>query len=111
MGGSTIQLQVRKLPSDTTAQRQSFGFGILDGGDASMNVNTLTGGAYGNIKPLTGDLQYSLEAVNPSGSVLISRDINYFSTRSLRNVPFPGQKTLRCQAGWLWWPDQAYLQK
>lgn len=77
--GSTIQLQVRKLPSDTTAQRQSFGFGILDGGDASMNVNTLTGGAYGNIKPLTGDLQYSLEAVNPSGSVLISRDINYFN--------------------------------
>ena len=39
--------QVRKTPSDKTAQRQSFGFGILDGGDASMTVNTLTGGAYG----------------------------------------------------------------
>jgi len=77
--GSNIQLQVRKIPTDTTAQRQSFGFGILDGGEASMNINTLTGGAYGSIKPLTGDLQYSLEAVNPSGSVLISRDINYFN--------------------------------
>lgn len=77
--GSNIQLQVRKTPSDTTAQRQSFGFGILDGGEASMSINTLTGGAYGSIKPLTGDLQYSLEAVNPSGSVLISRDINYFN--------------------------------
>lgn len=77
--GSNIQLQVRKTPSDTTAQRQSFGFGILDGGEASMSINTLTGGAYGSIKPLTGDLQYSLEAINPSGSVLISRDINYFN--------------------------------
>merc|ERR1712137_88950 len=77
--GSNIQLQVNKTPLDTTAQRQSFGFGILDGGEASMSINTLTGGAYGNIKPLTGDLQYSLEAVNPSGSVLISRDINYFN--------------------------------
>jgi len=45
--GSNIQMQVRKTPSDTTAQRQSFGFGILDGGEASMNINTLTGGAYG----------------------------------------------------------------
>lgn len=77
--GSDIQLQVRKTPSDPSALRQSFVFGVLDGGEATMSINTSTGGVYGTIKPFTGDLQYALEAVNPSGSVLISRDINYFN--------------------------------
>ena len=52
---------------------------LTDGGEASLTVNTATGGVYGSVKPLTGDVHYFMEATNPSGSVIYERNKDYFN--------------------------------
>jgi len=54
-------------------------FMLTDGGEATLTVNTATGGVYGSVKPLTGDVHYYLEASGSSGSVLYQRPSNYFN--------------------------------
>ena len=70
---------MRREPEDKTKTRLSYNFMLTDGGEASLTVNTATGGVYGSVKPLTGDVHYFMEATNPSGSVIYERNKDYFN--------------------------------
>jgi len=78
--GTDIELQLKGSPtSGSSPGRQSYRFSLTDGGEASMTVNSKTGGVYGTVRPLTGDYHYTLEAAFGGGSVLFQRDKNYFN--------------------------------
>jgi len=74
-----LEMQVRRVPEDKSKTRLSYSFMLTDGGEATLTVNTATGGVYGSVKPLTGDVHYYLEASGSSGSVLYQRPSNYFN--------------------------------
>jgi len=78
--GTDIELQLKGNPTaGSSPGRQSYRFSLTDGGEASMTVNSKTGGVYGTIRPLTGDYLYTLEAAFGGGSVLYQRNKNYFN--------------------------------
>jgi len=78
--GTNIELQLKGNPTaGSSPGRQSYRFSLTDGGEASMTVNSKTGGVYGTIRPLTGDYLYTLEAAFGGGSVLYQRNKNYFN--------------------------------
>jgi len=78
--GTDIELQLKGSPtSGSSPGRQSYRFSLTDGGEASMTVNSKTGGVYGTVRPLTGDYHYTLEAAFGGGSVLFQRNKNYFN--------------------------------
>jgi len=84
LDGTNVSMKLRRAPSGSSSATLSYSFSLSDGGEGTVTVRpnndkTVGPSVYASVKPVTGNIMYTVESCGQGCNVVYERDSGYFN--------------------------------